>query len=55
MQFVFLDEVGQAVSWNEFSAWCWNLALIYFAWDIIKWFDVKMEKIIKRMRSNERG
>lgn len=51
MRFEFLQEVGQAVSWEAFAAQCWNLALLYFAWDIIKWFDVKMEKTIRRMKS----
>lgn len=55
MNFNFLQEVGQSISWSEFSANCWNLALLYFAWDVIKWFDVKMEKIFKRWKSNERG
>ena len=51
----FIQEVGTDVSWNVFSAWCWNLALVYFGWDIIKWFDLKCEKIFRRLKSNERG
>lgn len=54
MHFTFLKEVGESITWDVFAAQCWNLALIYVSWDIIKWFDVKMEKIIKRMRSNEK-
>lgn len=53
--FHFLQDVGISIPWSEFAAKCWNLALIYVAWDIIKWFDVKMEKIMRRLRSNERG
>jgi hypothetical protein len=47
--FHFLQEVGESISWGEFSAQCWNLALLYFAFEIIKWVDVKFEKIFRRM------
>lgn len=50
MHFVFLEEVGKSVSWEVFSAQCWNLALLYFAFEIIKFFDSKIEKIFKRVR-----
>lgn len=55
MHFQFLQEIGNDITWEVFSAQCWNLALLYFAWDIIKWFDVKCEKIFRRYKSNERG
>lgn len=50
MIFNFLQEVGTDISWDVFSANCWNLALLYFAWDIFKWFESKCEKIFKRIR-----
>ena len=49
MNFQFLQEVGESISWSEFSAQCWNLALLYFAWDIIKFVDARFEKIFRRM------
>lgn len=55
LHFQFLQEIGNGITWEVFSAQCWNLALLYFAWDIIKWFDVKCEKIFRRYKSNERG
>lgn len=55
MHFHFLQEIGKEITWDVFSAQCWNLALLYFAWDIIKWVDVKFEKIFRRYKSNERG
>jgi hypothetical protein len=47
--FQFLQEVGESITWGEFSAQCWNLALLYFGFEIIKWVDVKFEKIFRRM------
>ena len=50
MYFEFLHEVGSDITWEIFAAQCWNLALLYFAFEIIKFFDSKIEKIIRRIR-----
>lgn len=56
MNFNFIMEsIAADVTWREVFPRVWNLALLYFAWDIIKWIDVKFEKIFKRYKSNERG
>lgn len=39
---------GEALPWGVFAAMCWNLALLYFAFEIIKFADVKFEKIFRR-------
>lgn len=48
--FNFISYVGSGgIDSGVFAAMCWNLALLYFAFDIIKWLDVKFEKIFRRM------
>ena len=48
--FNFIAYVGSGgIDSGVFAAMCWNLALLYFAFDIIKWLDVKFEKIFRRM------
>lgn len=55
-KFSFITEaIGNNVTWRDVFPMVWNLALLYFGWDIIKWIDVKFEKIFKRYRSKERG
>ena len=56
MHFNFITEaIANDVTWREVFPMVWNLGLLYFAWDIIKWCDVKFEKIFKRYKSKERG
>ena len=56
MHFNFITEsIANDVTWREVFPMVWNLGLLYFAWDIIKWVDVKFEKIFKRYKSKERG
>lgn len=46
--FNFIAYVGKGgVDTGVFAAMCWNLALLYFAFDIIKWCDVKFSKIFR--------
>ena len=56
MHFNFIMEaISDDITWRDIFPQVWNLALLYFGWDIIKWCDIKFEKIFKRFKSKERG
>lgn len=56
MRFNFIMEsISDSITWRDIFPQVWNLALLYFGWDIIKWCDIKFDKIFKRFKSKERG
>lgn len=52
--FNFISHVGtDGVQTGTFAAMCWNLALLYIGFELIKWVDVKFEKIFRRMGKDD--